>query len=844
MSLMPSKFPAKYSSAKWKFFFCLPVLALTLCASSAWAAAPAVVIDAQTTITSGPFNSPQSIAANNTNQDAVFIADTQNNRVVAYVFGGIYLISTAPYTLSTPQALALDAHGDLFIGDTPTVGGKTVGRVLEMTADNTGNLTGAVQVVFSGAPLTNPISLAVDSAGTLFIGDYDIVSDTVTVGSIYSMASGATTPTPLSFTGINPATFIPAALLRDASTNLYFADNGNLSGGSVYKAPAAGGFAQPVPTQSFVVTQPSGLAMDGAGDLFILSLLGSGTGPNPGQQVIVIPAASPANPYILPNTGLGTSSSMTFDYQGNLDVLESAPGAVVQLQYLDGVNMGSVNVGQTGTPVQFNFEFNAAATLSSFRTVTLGDTSTELTRAGGGTCTFGKHTTAPGGQTISPYFPYTCVENYEGVPVYPGIRDAAILVRGPGATTLASKSAYVLGFAPVEVTTPINSTITATGLQQPQGLALSGLNKKLYIADTLAAKVYSTNGLGGTTLTPVSTGKFTLSAPSGLALDAQGDLYIADFNTGQVILVPEVIGGAPSLVNTAGLVQHPIALAVDFLGNLYIGDAGPAGVNADAGTPGYIVKVPVGGTPFKLTIPNGISIIFPQALTIDPYGANLLIGDGGDPSGSPAGKVVNVAADLSTAGTGPILGVPNPTNPTGLAFDSAEDLYILDGTLNTVTVVPNPGNGPAYVLNFDSSSLSAASALAISPGGQSLAIGNIGGGTSNNLIYLNGNASTLAFGSLKVGTQSPTQTATEYNIGNLSMTLQTPYFTTNQPNTAFSILGSSTCANGLVIPSPGSCTMNVQFTPKRLGQTTQRITVHSNAYNTGVPVLTLTGTGK
>ena len=136
-------------------------------------------------------------------------------------------------------------------------------------------------------------------------------------------------------------------------------------------------------------------------------------------------------------------------------------------------------------------------------------------------------------------------------------------------------------------------------------------------------------------------------------------------------------------MNTGGLLQHPIALAFDFLGNLYIGDAGPGGLDAGSGNPGFVVKIPVGGAAFKVNIP-WCPIVFPQALAIDPYTAALLIGDGGDPSG--VGKVVQLYAD-GTAGTGPINGV---TNPSGLAFDPADDLYILDGTANTITVVEGP----------------------------------------------------------------------------------------------------------------------------------------------------------
>jgi sugar lactone lactonase YvrE len=734
--------------------------------------------------------------------------------------------------------LALDPSGNLFVGDVPSNG---TGRIIELMGDGNGNLIGTAKLVVMGAPLTDPFALTFDSTGTLFIGDYPASGH----GLIYTLAPGGTTPQLLNITGL-PVEFTPASFARDAGNNLYIADNGDLSNGlgGIYVAPATGGAAQPVATGSFVINQPTGLRRDAAGNIYILSFLGTGTGFNAGQQVVVIPAASPSTPYILPNSGINLSSDMAFDPAGNLDVLDYHDGAVIQLtSAVNPVNMGNVFVGKTGLDVLFNFEFNAGTTLRGFEVVTQGDTSTELVQDKGGSCVNGKHTNlGTGGPTISPYFPYSCNEYFYGNPTYPGIRSSAIQVKGTAASILASTPAYQTGFAGVEVTYPLTETTTATGLLQPQALAISGLNKTVYVADSQAGKVYSTKNLGGSALTPVSTGTVTLSAPIALALDGAGNLFIADFNNANVVEVPTTTGLAPSIINTGGLLTHPTALAFDFLGNLYIADAGPGGLFASNSNPGYLVKIPVGGAPFKMTIPS-VKIVFPQALATDPYTAALLVGDGGDLSG--VGQVVQVSADGSSAGTGPINGV---TNPSGLAFDQAEDLYVLDGNANTITVIPGPQlpNG-AFPLQFDNSKLTAASAIAISAGGQSFVIANIGS-TSNNLYFLNGNRSTLAFGGVKVGSQSPTQTATEYNIGNLALTLQSPYYSTNTVNSAFDVLGSSTCAANLVLEPSTPCTINVQFKPKVTGQTTQQLTVKSDGYNGGSgsvapPILTLRGTG-
>ena len=807
---------------------CLSLLALAMSVPSAWAQAPGVFADAQQTLNSG-LNSPQAFAVNSTNNGAIFIADTNNNRIVVLYNGNSFAFNPPGFTLVTPQAIALDAQGDLFIGDTPSTNGTSFGRIIEMPASG-GNLTGTAQLVFSGPPLTNPISMTVDNAGTLFIGDYPLSTG---IGAIYSLTPGALAPTPLIFAGI-PPTFIPAALVRDSSTNLYFADNGSTNGG-IYKAPDTGGTATPISVSNFVIDQPSGLALDAAGDLYILSILNGA----PKQQVVVVPAVSPTNPYIIPNTGIGASSALAFDTKGNLDVLSSQDGGIYQLSFGSPINMGYSSASAPGAPIIFNFEFIVSATLSGLSVVTGGDASTELTQTGG-TCVNGSYS------NLSPPSPYTCQQTYEGTPKYPGLRDSAILVKGSNSTILSSVPVYQIGVGGAQVTYPMAATATASSLQQPQAVAISGLDKTVYVADTAAGKVYSTGGLGGTTLTPVSTGAISLVAPSALAVDAAGNLFIADFggtNPGQVVEVPTATGAAPSVVSIGSLIQHPIALTVDNLGNLYIGDAGPGGLNAGTSNPGYLVKVPLGGTAFKLNTP--VPIVFPQALAVNFYTGFLFVGDGGATTG--AGQVDVLTADGTSGGP---FSLPNVTNPTGLAFDPAANLYVLDGITNKITVDPLYLNNPTpYTLQFDNTLLASASSMAISAGGQSFVIANIGAGISNNLVYVNGNTAALNFGSVPQGTQSQPLTATVANIGNASLTLRTPYYSSNSSNSAFSILNSTTCTNNLSLApggsaqGAGSCAVNFEFTPTSSGLTSQQFTINSNAYNTGIPVLTVQGTG-
>ncbi|MGB8538576.1 MAG: hypothetical protein WCD57_19290 [Acidobacteriaceae bacterium] len=832
MFFKPSGFPAKDFIEKRKLF-CFPALALAICTSTVWAQAPSVVIDAQQTI--GTLSTgAQGIAVSQ--NGTVFIADTNNNQILVRnpQTGVITPAVTGGITLAFPTPLALDANGDLFVGDTPSGIG---GRIVELAGDGKGNLTGTASTYFAGAPLTNPFTLTVGNGGTLFIGDFPADGN----GVIYSLAKGKSKLTTLNFPGI-PTQFTPASLFKVGS-NLYIADNGaGATGiGGVYVAPATGGNATKIATFQFSITNPTAIRLDAAGNIYILTYLTLGSSFNSGQQLVVIPAASPKTPYLLPMNGILYGTDMQFDPSGNFDILDYAGGTVSQLTWANPINAGKTNVGGTGSPVQFNFEFNTATTLRGFRAVTQGDVSQELTQSNGGTCVNGKHTNlGSGGPTISNFFPYTCVEDFSGTPTYPGVRLSAVQVKGANATILGSLPVYQTGLAGAEITYPLNERATATGLVNPQDVVISGLNKTVYVSDSGNGVVYAVAGLAGSNLTPVPTGTITLSAPTGLALDGSGNLFITDFNTGQLVEVPTTTGLPPSVVNTGGLLQHPICVAFDFLGNTYIGDAGPAGNSASSADPGYIVKIPARGSPLKITVP-GISIVFPQILAIDPSSGALIIGDGGDEPGG--GQVVKLSADGTTAS---VIPVEDVTNPSGLAFDPADQLYVLDLDNNTITVVPPTGD--QHLVSFNNSSLVASGGFAISAGGQSFVIATIGNGTDNNLLFLNGNRSTEAFGGIKVGYQSPTLTATEYNIGNLPLTLGSPFYTTNGANSAFSVLGSSTCGNGVVLAATAPCDINLQFAPTKIGQTTQQLTVQSDGYNGGssainAPILTVRGTG-
>jgi len=803
----------------------IPAIATLFCTSHALAAAPAVVVDAQQTIGTGNFNPSQVVVAPN---GTVYVADPFNNRVLQATPGlpgqvNFTQVNTGHTVLIFPESLAVDALGDLYIGDSPS----TSSRILEVKANTNGSLSTTVIQIYAASQISLPTSLAIDSANTLFIG----VSQTSGKGAIYSLLSGSSTPQVVA-TGLT--NFAPAALARDAGANLYFVDSNSNNG--IYKVPATGGTAQHVSVGSFNLFGPSGLAIDPAGDLFVLANLSSGR-----DVVVDIPALSPTTPYLIPTTNLAGLNTMALDPNGNVDVAgNNFGGFVSQLNFSNPVDLGDANVFDNGNAVLFNIEFNAPSTFGGFRAVTVGDLGTsknhnlaDVVAGNTGNC----KNPIPGSTTA--YVPYTCDQTFEATPQYTGTRISAVQVQGPttgGKTTiLASTPVYEMGDSEAQITYPLDSKATALGLIQPQGITASGFDQTVYVADLSDGAVFSINGLNGSTPTLVSTGSIALSAPSAVAMNGEGDLFIADYNLGQIVVVPTTTGKSPFVLNTGTLLQHPIALTVDFLGDLYIGDSGQAGEDASSGNPGYVVEVPYNGSAVLLPTP-GISIIFPQALAVDSLNGNLWVGDGGDLA--TPGQLVKVPANGSNASA---VNYPGAADPTGLTFDAAENLYILDGNANTITVMS--ANGNTHPLSFAGASLSAPSALVSSAGSQSFVIANIGEGNSNSLIYLNGNSATLAFGNQATNSTSQTQTATVANIGNQNLTLSRPAYTITNSNHAFSILGSSTCTSNDTLTASSTCTLNVQFAPTAAGAQGEQITVQSRAYNNGTPQLNLTGTG-
>lgn len=109
--------------------------------------------------------------------------------------------------------------------------------------------------------------------------------------------------------------------------------------------------------------------------------------------------------------------------------------------------------------------------------------------------------------------------------------------------------------------TPDGSSSLFATLAGPFGLAFAA-DGTLYVSGPVAASVYTVSA--GGTVSPFATSG--LITPTGIALDAAGNVYVADNNAGSVT---RFIGGVPSTY-ASGL-GSALGLAFDTDGNLYVG---------------------------------------------------------------------------------------------------------------------------------------------------------------------------------------------------------------------------------------------------------------------------------
>jgi sugar lactone lactonase YvrE len=609
--------------------------------------------------------------------------------------------------IGAPSSIAVDGAGGFYV----TIGSQH--QVYHVTVDNKISvIAGNGTPGFSGdggpavsAQLFLPNGLAVDGAGNLYIADSgnNRIRKVTPDGTISTFAGTGTADflEDSSYATLADLNY-PMGVVVDTSGNLYIADSGNnrirkvTSGGIISTLAGTGlaGFSGDDAAANLAqLARPTSVAVDADGNIFIAD--------SANQRIREITTDG----YIHTVVGNG---SQGFSGDG---------GQAVAAELNTPLAIGLDGAGNIYIVDSFNFRIRKTTPatittiLSSSTSTTTVTSGTITTVAGTGTAGFG----GDGGQATSAqlYLP------------------TGVAVDTAGNLFIAD---YVNRRVREVTAAGVISTVAGTGMEGfggdggPAASALFHLptsvavdsTGNLYIADSLNSRVRKvtasgvtstvagdgTKGFGGDGGQAASAG---LNSPVGIAVDASGNLFIADYADQRIRKVtPDGVittiagNGAQGFSGDGGAaasaqLNEPWGLAVDASDDLFIADlvnhrirkVTPDGVISTAAGTG--VPGPGGdGGPATYARLN-----YPAGVAVDSKG-NLFIADSGNHSirkVTPAGIIGTIAGNgrpgFSGDG-GPAISA-QLNGPTGVAIDAAGNLFVVDHNNNRIREITPDG---------------------------------------------------------------------------------------------------------------------------------------------------------
>ena len=235
---------------------------------------------------------------------------------------------------------------------------------------------------------------------------------------------------------------------------------------------------------------------------------------------------------------------------------------------------------------------------------------------------------------------------------------------------------------------------------------INGADHPTNIITTLAGNGPSSGitGGGGYTGDGLAAPNASLNYPCGVALDASGNLYIADsynFRIRKVDLngiITTVAGSAAGYSGDGGLatgadLRYPSGVAVDAAGNIYIADRGNNRIRR-VDTNGIITTIAGNGSATYAGdggLATNASLNTPYGVAVDASG-NLYIADYGNQrirEVTPAGIIATVAGTniAGYSGDGGAATSADLHNPAGVDVDATGNLYIADYSNNRIRKV-------------------------------------------------------------------------------------------------------------------------------------------------------------
>jgi sugar lactone lactonase YvrE len=330
------------------------------------------------------------------------------------------------------------------------------------------------------------------------------------------------------------------------------------------------------------------------------------------------------------------------------------------------------------------------------------------------------------------------------------------------------------------------TTVPATGLHCPRGVAVDG-SGDVFIANSNNSEVIEVPAGGGAEFT-VGTG---LNGPNGVTVTKMGDVFIGDSRNNRVVEVP---AGSGAQFDIGTGLKYPGGIAINAAGDIFIADTSNK----------RVVEIPAGGGS-QITVISDLA--YPLDVALDALD-DLFVTDTG------SNKIIEIPADGSGQTTVPLTGLKTPS---GVVLDAAGDLFVADSNNSRVLELPAGGGQQVTVCGFG---IPACSGLVYPYG---LAMDGVGDLFIVDHAGTVGNCPAPGAVSRAVELQRTQVNFGNVNIGsNSTLTLHYDVAETTKfgsidvdPTGDFAPGSGNTCTG--TVSGPGSCVVNIVFSPAAQG---------------------------
>ena len=580
-------------------------------------------------------------------------------------WGGGYDGTGSDASFSGPRGVAVDVSGNLYVVEgAGTIRKVTPGGVVTTLAGSPG-VWGTADGTGSAARFNSPNGMAVDASGNLYVADQDTIRKVTPGGAVTTLAGSPGVSGTTDGTGSAARFNAPWGVAVDASGNVYVADNGNdtirkvTPGGMVTTLAGSPGVSGPDDGTGSAARfhTPNGMAADASGNLYVADQ-DAIRKVTPGGVVTTL-AGSPG----VSGTADGTGTAARFngptgvavDGSGNLYVADGgtdtirkvSPGGVVTT--LAGSSAGSGYADGMGSAARFTQPGGVAVDGSGnlyvgdddkIRKVTPGGVVTTLAGRPGSGCADGRGRAASFSSIAG-----VAVDGSGNVYVAEWAADTIRKVTPGGVVTTLAGSPGISGTA--------DGTGSAARFNSPEDVAVDG-NGTLYVTEAgnhtirkvtpggVVTTLAGSPGVQGSADGTGSAARFWHLG--GVALDGNGNLYVADAGNDTIRKVTPggvvtTLAGSPGVrgnddgVGGAAQFEDPEGVAVDASGNVYVADnlnstirkVTPDGiVTTIGGTPGVADGADGVGSKALFSFPRGVAISSDGTLYVADAGNNRI----------------------------------------------------------------------------------------------------------------------------------------------------------------------------------------------------------------------------